>query len=121
MPNPISSDARFVRRIYLDVVGRIPSYDEADTFLKSKDKQKRSKLIDKLLDSEGYVSHHFNYWADLLRIRSRMRYAPAQPYIDFVKQSLRDNKPYDRFVRELLTAQGYTWDNGAAGYTLFNE
>jgi len=117
-PNPISSDAVFVRRIYLDVIGRIPSYDEASTFLKSKDPQKRSKLIDKLLDSEGYVSHHFNYWADLLRIRSRMRYAPAQPYIDFVKQSLRDNKPYDRFVRELITAQGYTWDNGAAGYYL---
>lgn len=115
-PNLPAGDAVFVRRIYLDVVGRIPSHDEAAEFLTSKDPQKRSKLIDELLDSEGYVSHNFNYWADLLRIRSRMRYAPAQPYIDFVKNALRENKPYDQFVRELITAEGYTWDNGAAGY-----
>ena len=117
-PNKPASDAVFVRRIYLDVIGRIPTRAETLAFLNSEDKNKRAKLIDKLLDSEGYVSHQFNYWADLLRIRSRMRYAPAQPYIDFVKDSLRENKPYDKFVRELLTAEGYTWDNGAAGYYL---
>ena len=117
-PNPVADDAVFVRRIYLDIIGRIPTHDEAAAFLKSRDPQKRAKLIDKLLDSDGYVSHQFNYWADLLRVRSRMRYAPAQPYIDFVKNSLRQNKPYDQFVRELLTAEGYTWDNGAAGYYL---
>ena len=117
-PNPLTSDATFVRRIYLDIVGRIPTFDEAIAFLDSDKSDKRSKLIDKLLDSEGYVSHNFNYWADLLRLQSRMRYAPAQPYLDFVKDSLRDNKPYDQFVRELITAEGYTWDNGAAGYYL---
>lgn len=117
-PNFISSDETFLRRIYLDIVGRIPSHDEAVAFLESTDSDKRSKLIDKLLDSEGYVSHNFNYWADLLRLQSRMRYAPAKPYLDFVKDSLRSNKPYDQFVRELVTAEGYTWDNGAAGYYL---
>ncbi len=117
-PNPLASDEVFLRRVYLDIIGRIPSLDEATAFLNSKDSSRRSKLIDQLLDSEGYVSHHFNYWADLLRIQTRMRYAPARPYIDFVKQSLRDNKPYDQFVRELITAEGYTWDNGAAGYYL---
>jgi hypothetical protein len=117
-PNPLASDEVFLRRIYLDVIGRIPSFEEASAFLNSTDPDKRSKLIDRLLDSEGYVSHQFNYWADLLRIQTRNRYAPAQPYIDFVKDSMRDNKPYDQFVRELLTAEGYTWDNGAAGYYL---
>lgn len=117
-PNTISSDETFVRRVYLDIVGRVPTYDETVEFLDSTDANKRSELIDKLLDSEGYVSHMFNYWADLLRLQSRMRYAPAKPYLNFVKQSLRDNKPYDQFVRELITAEGYTWDNGAAGYYL---
>lgn len=117
-PNPPASDEVFLRRIYLDIVGRIPSYEEAKAFLDSSDSAKRSKLIDTLLDSEGYVSHNFNYWADLLRIQTRMRYAPSQPYIDFVKDSLRENKPYDQLVRELITAEGYTWDNGAAGYYL---
>ena len=103
-PNPITSDELFVRRVYLDIVGRIPTHAEAIAFLDSDESQKRSKLIDTLLDSEGFVSHNFNYWADLLRLQSRMRYAPAQPYLDFVKQSLRENKPYDQFVRELITA-----------------
>ncbi len=117
-PNPMASDELFLRRVYLDAIGRIPTYEEAKAFLDSKEADKRSRLIDRLLDSEGYVSHNFNYWADLLRLQSRMRYAPAAPYLDFVKDSLRDNKPYDQFVRELITAEGYTWDNGAAGYYL---
>jgi hypothetical protein len=116
--NPLTNDEVFLRRIYLDVIGRIPTYAEAIAFLDSSDPKKRSNLIDKLLDSEGYVSHHLNWWADLLRMQSRMRYAPAQPYIDFVRQSLRENRPYDQFVRELITSEGYTWDNGAAGYYL---
>jgi Protein of unknown function (DUF1549)/Protein of unknown function (DUF1553) len=115
-PNPRTSDQVFVRRIYLDLIGRIPTYQEARSFLDSRDPNKRSKLIDRLLASEGYVSHQFNYWADLLRLQSRMRYAPAKPYLEFVKKSVRQNKPYDQFVRELLTAEGYTWDKGAAGY-----
>lgn len=115
-PNPRTTDEVFLRRVYLDIVGRIPTLQEAKAFLDSNDKNKRSKLIDKLLDSEGYVSHMFNYWADLLRLQSRMRYAPAQPYVDYVKDSIRENKPYDQIVRELVTAEGYTWDNGAAGY-----
>jgi hypothetical protein len=117
-PNALTDDETFVRRIHLDIVGRIPMFDETTQFLESNEADKRSKLIDRLLDSEGYVSHQFNYWADLLRLQSRMRYAPAKPYLDFVKQSLRENKPYDQFVRELVTAEGYTWDNGAAGYYL---
>ena len=117
-PNSPATDEVFLRRIYLNVIGRIPSHGEAQEFLSSKQADKRARLIDTLLDSEGYVSHQFNYFADLLRIQSRMRYAPAQPYIEFVKQSVRDNKPFDVFVRELITAEGYTWDNGAAGYYL---
>lgn len=117
-PNTLTNDETFVRRIYLDLIGRIPTHDETLAFLNSEMPNKRSQLIDTLLDSEGYVSHHFNYWADLLRLQSRMRYAPAKPYLDFVKTSLRDNKPYDQFVRDLITAEGYTWDNGAAGYYL---
>lgn len=115
-PNALASDEVFLRRVYLDAVGRIPTYEEARAFLDSTDPLKRSRLIDQLLDSEGYVSHYFNYFADLLRLQSRMRYAPSAPYLDFVKRSLRENKPYDQFVRELITAEGYTWDDGAAGY-----
>lgn len=117
-PNPLSTDSIFLRRVYLEIVGRIPSYREARVFLDSKERAKRSRLIDSLLNSEGNVSREFNYWADLLRVQSRMRNVPGQPYIDWLKDSLRKNKPYDQMVRDLVSSEGYIWKNGAAGYYL---
>ena len=117
-PNDRTPDPVFLRRIYLQIVGRIPTLREATQFLRSSSGTKRRDLIDQLLKSEGYVSREFNYWADLLRIQSRMRNAPGKPYLDWVKQAFRENKPYDEMVRELITAEGYIWDDGAAGYYL---
>ena len=119
--NPLSSDEIFLRRAYLDIIGRIPSIDETTRFLKSKSKDKRADLIDDLLDSYGHVSHQFNFYADLLRIKSRL---PGNldgiSYIDFVKDSIEENKPYDQFVRELIASQGPNLKrgNGAVGYYL---
>ena len=76
-------------------------------------------MIDKLLASEGYVQHFFNYWADVLRAQSNGNQTgqiTGAAYTNFIKQSLRDNKPYDQFVREMIAAQGKAWDNGAIGY-----
>jgi Protein of unknown function (DUF1549)/Planctomycete cytochrome C len=117
--NASIADETFLRRVYLDVIGRIPSLEESSRFLESKDTNKRSKLIDELLDSEGYVSHMFNWKADLLRVNTRV--APGQPgklYDDWVKDAVRSHKPYDEFVRELITASGQLWENGAAGFYL---
>ena len=118
--NALSSDEIFLRRAYLDIAGRIPTIEEAKTFLKSRDKNKREKLIDQLLDSYGYVSRQYNFMADLLRIQSRVGNTSGQPYIDFVKDSLEANKPYDQLVRQLLTAEGANMskENGAVGYYL---
>ncbi len=117
--NPATDDNTFVRRIYLDIIGRIPTTREADAFLTSKDADKRAKLIDKLLSSEAYVQHFFNYWADVLRLTSSGNQTGAitgAAYATFVKESLRANKPYDQFVRDMIAAQGKAWDNGAIGY-----
>ena len=84
--DPISDEV-FVRRVYLDIAGRIPSYEETVEFLEESSGNKRQHLIDQLLDSKGFVSHQFNYFADLLRIKSRLRNVPGQPFIDFVKKS----------------------------------
>ena len=118
--NPPVDDATFLRRIYLDIAGRIPNYEETQAFLDSKKPNKRAVLIDELLDSYGRVSHQFNFWADLLRIKSKHRNITGQPYIDYVKDSLESNKPYDQLVRELITAGGPLMqrDNGAVGYYL---
>jgi len=114
-----TSDEVFLRRVYLDLVGRIPTLAEARAFLDQKTSDKREKLVKKLIGSEGYLSHQFTFWADLLRATTRLqdRY-PGQAYIDWIKQSLRDNKPYDKLVSELLQAEGAALarGNGATGY-----
>ena len=71
-PNKSASDEIFVRRVYLDVVGRIPTFQETTQFLKDSDPEKRSKLIDELMASDGYVQNFYNYWADILRMKSQM-------------------------------------------------
>jgi len=118
-PNPRTTDEQFLRRAYLALVGRIPTVDEAQAFLGSSVGGKRDVLIDRLLASEGHVLHAYTFWADLLRVQTRLgdRY-PGQNYIAWLKQSLRDNKPYDQLVRELVTAQGALLEkgNGATGF-----
>ncbi|MDQ8201017.1 DUF1549 domain-containing protein [Pelagicoccus enzymogenes] len=114
----LSDDQTFARRIYLDIVGRIPSYRELESFEQSKSANKRAELIDALLDSDGYASHFYNYWEDVLRIKSRGRKTVMVSYQDWVKQSLRDNMPYDVFVRELVSSSGFVWDDPAVGYYL---
>lgn len=116
--NPPIGDEVFLRRIYLDVIGRVPTLDEAKSFLASADGDKRSKLIDELLESEGYVSHFFNYWSDILRVNESIgnNRLPASAHALWLKQALRSNKPYDEFVRDMITARGYIWENGAVGY-----
>ena len=119
--NKRSSDEVFLRRVYLDIIGRIPDLQETRSFLASKKKTKRADLIDELLNSYGRTSRQFNYWADLLRIKSRMgNGVPGQPYIDFVKDAFAENQPFDEFVQEMLTASGANLaeDNGAVGYYL---
>ena len=116
--NKPASDETFLRRVYLDVTGRIPTPEEAQAFLSSKEANKRAKLIDKLLASDGYVYHFYNYWADVLRAQSQGigDSSAAQEYLNFIRKSLRENKPYDQFSRELVSSEGTIFKTGAIGY-----
>lgn len=120
-PNELAPDDVFLRRVYLDTLGRIPSLKETQEFLADGAADKRARLIDKLLASEGYTQHHFNFWADVLRLKSTSvggnQSLPAGlAYADWLKKSLSENKPYDQMVRELITAEGKTYENGAVGF-----
>jgi len=112
-------DYTFARRLYLNVIGRIPTLAELQEFTKDKSRHKRATLISRLLNSTGYNSHMYNYWADLLRVKStgdKLHYAGNLSQA--IKSSIRDNKPYDTFVRELVDAKGklYKPGNGFAGF-----
>ena len=113
------NDAQFVRRIYLEIAGRIPTFDETVRFLDSKSGTKRADLIDDLLESPDYVSHTYNFWADILRLAERpQKDVFFEPYLDWVKRSIAANRPFDEWVHEMLTADGKIWENPATGYQL---
>lgn len=120
-PVTAADDARWLRRVYLDAVGRIPSHDEAKAFLDDTAADKREKLVDKLVNSEGYVSTTYNWYADILRATSKLGTDGVRsgvPYLRWLRESVATNKPYDVMVRELLTTSGGGWEpgKGAVGY-----
>ena len=115
-PTLPTGDTEFMRRAYLGIVGRVPTLAEARAFLDDPAYNKRQRLVDRLLDSPGYVSHMFNFFADLLRLQSRDRNDVGGHYPAWVKEQVRKNTPFDRMVYAMLTATGPTRDNGAAGY-----
>jgi len=116
----LCSDAVFVRRVYLDVMGTLPTAQEARDFIKSPDKNKRSALIDRLLERDEYADYWAMKWGDVLRIKAEFPVNlwpnAAQAYHRWVRASIATNKPYDRFVRELLTSSGSNFRVGPVNF-----
>ena len=111
------SDEQFVRRVYLSIIGRIPTIAEADRFHESTSADKHSLLIRELLSNDaGYTAHHYQFWADLLRIPTRIDYTLF--YREWIKDQIRVNTPYDELVRQLVSGHGLIFDNPAAAYYL---
>ncbi|NBU87571.1 MAG: DUF1549 domain-containing protein, partial [Verrucomicrobia bacterium] len=117
-PNKQTDDFVFVRRVYLDVAGRIPTDMEARDFLNDKDPEKRRKLIDQLLISDGYRSHLFNWMADLLRHRGKLRRSNFNHYERWLKDQIAKNTPWNDMVYAMLTAEGTLASSGPTGYLL---
>ena len=109
-PANLCSDAVFLRRAFLDVVGTLPTIQETRTFLSDPSPDKRAKLIDALLARPEFADYWAMKWSDLLRVKSEFPVNlwpnAAQAYHRWIRNSIRDNLPYDQFVRELLTSSG---------------
>ena len=108
--SPLCSDAVFVRRIYLDLIGTIPTTKETIDFLNDKTPNKRAVLIDALLERPEFIEYWSLKWADTLRVKAEfpINLWPngAMVYHRWIRESLRSNKPMDQFVRELLLGTG---------------
>ncbi len=126
-PSPLADDATFIRRAYLDAIGTLPSPDETRDFLASTEADKRTRLIDRLLGLTGdpaqdiygdaYAAWWSLKWSDLLRNNSDdLGEQGMWAMHNWIRESLRTNKPLDRFVRELITARGSIYTNGPANY-----
>lgn len=110
-------DATFLRRAYLTIIGRIPTAEEASAFHQKTNSQRRSDLIETLVSSPGHASHMFNFWADLLRLQTGKDQHGLGWHL-YIREFTRQDVPYDRFVREMLTATGHATRNKAVGYYL---
>ena len=118
-PSPIAPDAEFLRRAYLDLIGRIPSVDEASAFLASKDPQKRSKLIAELLEHPDYPKHMATLWRVALIGRRRPdRQVDRAALETWLRRQFAENRPWNEVAYELVTARGSNKENGAVNYIL---
>jgi len=116
-PSPAVDDAGFLRRVSLDLTGRLPTPVEVRAFLADASKTKRSNVIEKLIASPAYVDHWTLKWGDLLQNnRKYLGEKGAYEFREWTRESIAQNKPYDRMVREMLNAGGSSYENPAANF-----
>ncbi|MCA9162681.1 MAG: DUF1549 domain-containing protein [Planctomycetales bacterium] len=107
-PSPLCDDSTFIRRVTVDIAGRLPTAEEARAFVENKDPNKRDKLIDLLLDSPNYGDYFANKWASVLRNKRRQDVDREYTFRfhSWIRQAMQSNMPYDQFVRSVLAASG---------------
>jgi len=121
-PSLQSDDYTFIRRAYLDAAGILPTPEEVDAFVADKNPGRRAKLIERLLERSEFIDYWAYKWSDLLLISSRKMTQPAmRSFYQFVRMSVSDNKPWDQFAREILTAKGSNLQFGAANYFVIHK
>jgi hypothetical protein len=116
-PSELCSDEVFLRRAYLDLLGILPTPEEARAFMDVRSHRKRAELIDHLLTRPEFPEFWTLKWADLLRVEAHsLDQKGVQNFYNWIRRGLIENKPLDQFVRELITARGSTYTTPAANY-----
>jgi hypothetical protein len=118
-PSGLCDDATFIRRLYLDITGTLPTAQEVTAFVEEPSAGKRDQLIDELLDRKEFAELWVMKWAELLQIRSRQdqfSYKAALSYYNWLQDKMLNNVPIDKIVQDLITASGSTFKNPAANY-----
>jgi hypothetical protein len=117
-PSPVADDAEWLRRVYLDVVGHIPPLDVVEAFLKDKDKAKRAKIVETLLEDPAYVRHWTTVWTNLCIGQQTPRFVSRDGMQKFFREAFGRNRPWNDVVRDLVSAEGHYEQNGAVNYLL---
>ncbi|VAX41821.1 hypothetical protein MNBD_PLANCTO02-572, partial [hydrothermal vent metagenome] len=119
-PSPTTTDEEWVRRLHLDITGKIPSAKVVASFVKDKNPEKSSLLVNELLESPGYVSHFTTIWANLLIGRDASRDVNRASLEQFLSQSFSKNRTWNQMAADLISAEGDAEENGAANFLLAN-
>ncbi|WP_205678988.1 DUF1553 domain-containing protein [Aquisphaera insulae] len=120
--SPACSDAEFVRRAYVDTIGRIPAADEARAFLADGSPGRRDALIDALLARPEFADYWTYKWSDLLMLNgTRLRPEALKTYYRWIHQQVADNTPWDKFVRAIVTATGESVETGPTNFYALSQ
>ncbi|HWF46763.1 MAG TPA: DUF1549 domain-containing protein [Bryobacteraceae bacterium] len=121
-PSPPASDAEFIRRAYLDAAGILPTAAETEAFVKDSSPNKRTRLIDALMKRPEFVDYWAYKWSDLLLVSSnRLSNEEMWSYYNWIRDSVAQDKPWNQFVYQIVTATGNTIQNGAANYWVIHR
>jgi hypothetical protein len=121
-PSPACTDPEFIRRAFLDTTGTLPEPEAVQRFLADQAPDKRARLIDDLLERPEFVDYWAYKWSDLLLVSTRkLSQQAVWAFYQYIRQSVAENKPWDRFAREISTASGSTLRHGAANYFVLHK
>ncbi len=121
-PSKPADDATFLRRAYLDAAGVLPTSEIVENFLADKSPDKRAKLIERLTETDEFVDYWAYKWSDLLLVSSRkLRSNAMWAFYDWIRASVKENKPWDKFAREIFTSTGSSRENGALNYFVLHK
>jgi hypothetical protein len=121
-PSGECDDSTFIRRAYLDAAGILPSAEEVETFLADKSPAKRAALIDKLIGRDEFVDYWAYKWSDLLLVSSKRLNSTAMwTFYDWIRESVKQDKPWDQFANEIFTSSGSSRQNGALNYFVLHK
>jgi Protein of unknown function (DUF1553)/Protein of unknown function (DUF1549)/Bacterial Ig-like domain (group 2) len=121
-PSASASDSAFIRRAYLDAAGILPTPEEVEDFLADKSPDKRAKLIDALLERDEFIDYWAYKWSDLLLVSSkRLRPNAVRSYYNWIRDSVKENKPWGKFAREIFTSSGNTRQMGELNYFVLHK
>ncbi|GIW94819.1 MAG: S-layer protein [Pirellulaceae bacterium] len=121
-PSPPVDDARFLRRAYLDTIGVLPTPEEVEAFLADPSPTKRDRVIEQLLNRPEFVDYWSYKWSDVLLVNGQLlRPEAVRAFYSWIRRQVAHDTPWDAFVRAILTAQGSTFENGAANFYALHQ
>jgi hypothetical protein len=121
-PSPRCSDEVFIRRVFLDTIGVLPTSDEVRGFLSDTAADKRDRLIESLLERPEFVDYWTYRWSDLLLLNgTELRPDAIKAYYQWIHDHVAANTPWDQFVRELVTSRGSSFENGATNFYALHQ
>src|SRR5215813_1989021 len=123
---PLCTDEEFIRRVFLDLTGRIPSPDDVTSFLQDQNASKRDALVDRLIGSPEYVDKWTMFFGDRYKntqfaTNINLYFGGREAYYNYIKQSIAENKDYGRMAREMIANSGDSYLNGEVNFTLLGN